>query len=177
MPTSRERVPNKPLTGAEVAKVIIERITRRFADDGTFNEMYAYREVAFDIKVRVHLGEPVGAHDVVTEGVVRDGEVERGAPPLPTENGEVVAFDLHHEVESPNLERVALGLPITIAAHAPSAPGDIFPRIEQHEVKYDPDSYPKPEPPVETDKTAETAEQWKVPVRPRRRAKPKGEPQ
>jgi hypothetical protein len=87
------------------------------------------------------------------------------------EEYDVHSFEVETDVDNPNLVRVHAGIPIEITAKIPAAPGDLFPRLETHEVAYDPADFPKPAEPVTIDTSAKTAAALGVPQHFRKPAK------
>jgi hypothetical protein len=164
MPLSTEAVPNRPLSGAELIEYVLSVMRKRLESDCHFTRTIAYRQIAFDVTVHFHLGTPVGEHVVAVSGLNEEGTWKAGAPPLSPEpeEAEVVASEQHAEVNDPNLVRVHTGQPIVTVTKTPPKPGDILPKIERHETRYDPTNYPEPQAPVETDTSDKTAENWRV---------------
>jgi hypothetical protein len=171
----KEQIPNKPLTGSELADYIVFRLRERVTNDHHFGAQISYRRVAFEITIRLHTDRPTGAWEVHTF-TRPEGAVIEGQPPLIEAPGdsEVLALDVAVDVENPNLARVAAGLPVQIVTRQPAKPGEIFPKVEHHEVRYDPTDYPPPTPPVVTDKSEQVAEEWGVKPRRRSPSTPKG---
>ena len=158
-----ESVPNKPLNGDELARYAIGLLRERLENDCHFSPTVSYRSVAFEIKIRFHFGQP--QNDVTVQTFTKPDAALgiEGQPPLAdVEDSEVLAVDLAVTVDSPNLARVAAGLPIEIINRTAAKPNELFGKVERHEVKYDPADYPKPTPPVETDKSEQVAEKWGV---------------
>jgi hypothetical protein len=158
-----EEVRNKPLTGEELRQYALGLLRDRLENDCHFSSTVSYRSVAFEIELRFHFGQP--ANDVTVRTFTKPDTVLgiEGQPPLSdAEDSEVLATDLSVTVDSPNLARVAAGLPIEIINRTAAKPNELFGKVERHEVKYDPADYPKPTPPVETDKSEQVAEKWGV---------------
>ncbi len=174
MPLSNERVPNKPLTGAELKEYVLQMLRARMDADCVFGAGVAYPRVAFTISVKFHFTNPHQPKYELKLPVRPNGAIE-GEPPLkdvqPEDEQVVTAFERSVEVDNPNLVRVHAGLPITVTAKIPAAPGEIFNRVEQREVKYDPEQYPKPDSPVDVDRTVETAKEWGLPAEDLREAR------
>jgi hypothetical protein len=170
VPLSTEQVKNRPLNGAEVRQYAVSLLEKVLRDHCRFQETISYGRVAFEIEARFHFGDS-SRDDVVVHTFTKPNGVIEGEPPLALagEQAEAVALDISTEVTNPNLVRVATDIPIEIRSKPVQKPGDMFPRIETHAVKYDKEQYPEPEPPVVTDKSAETGEFWKRNPKPDRR--------
>jgi len=158
-----ETVRNKALNGEELSQYALGLLRDRLANDCHFSPTVSYRSVAFEIEIRFHFGQPV--NDVTVRTFTKPDVALgiEGQPPLAEpEDSEVLAVALAVTVDSPNLARVAAGLPIEIINRTAAKPNELFGKVERHEVKYDPADYPKPAPPVETDKSEQVAEKWGV---------------
>lgn len=128
MPTSREIVAQRPLAGAELAKIIVADVTNVLGQSGLLVGHIAYGRVAYEVRVILHMDNPAYPKD---ETVVRSKpypkdvtEGEHGSPQLaaverlPLRNvspdAYLAADELHREIASPNAARVENGLPITV---------------------------------------------------------------
>ena len=93
-------------------------------------------------------------------------EAVEAVPPLlsadPDARHVVDCFTLSVKVDNPNLVRVHCGLPVVISEKKPPKYGDMFPEIQQHEIRYDPTDYdPLPEPTI-TEQSAEVSKRWGI---------------
>jgi hypothetical protein len=157
-------VPNKPLTGSEIAEAMCARLRKRLLNDWRFCSNVTYPRYAAELTVVFHLGTGVGDKEVRTF-TESDASGCSGQPPLMLKEGEpstVVAFTQSIEVENPNLERVQTGLPITETVRLPGRPDQVFQKIETRELPYDPSEYPPLESPPEADLSAQKVEEWGV---------------
>lgn len=128
MPTSKELVAQRPLAGAELAKIVTADVAHILSESGMFAGHIAYGRVAYEVRVILHLDNP--AYPTVTETIhskpfpkdVTEGE--SGKPELaaieklplrePSEDAYLAADELHRDIVSPNAARVEHGLPITV---------------------------------------------------------------
>lgn len=76
-------------------------------------------------------------------------------------------------IESPNLERLAAGIPITQVESVKPKPGEMFGSFKSTEIPANADDYPKPNPPKDEDVTEFVAADLKVPEHKRIRGKKK----
>jgi hypothetical protein len=124
-PTASESVPNRALNGTELKALILDDFQRLLDNDGMLSEHLAFGRVGYDIILRLHLDN---ASQDVTESHVKSRprakqQVEKNpalsavqTAPLPTPSpGAVVAgTQISRSVDSPNSERLRLGLPIPV---------------------------------------------------------------
>ena len=147
-------------------------------NDWAFGSAYTYPGASITIAVRYHQAneriawtvEPIfkftnPTHPEQRPFVRRPANVTE--PPIlnhPADAVHVVhAFTLSATVENPNLVRVHCGMPIKITTKIPPAYGEMFEKVETHEVRYDPTDYPPLAPPVVTDEAAFFRAMWRIP--------------
>ena len=126
MPTEREAVVNKALSGIELKQLILRDFTKLLDEDGMLTKYTAYGRCAYDIRLRIHtdnmtnrMGEsfvnsrPESRHLLETQPQL--GAME-GAPPLrdPSEDSQVGSVELLRNVNSPNAERLNAWMPVTV---------------------------------------------------------------
>ena len=124
MPSSRESVVNLALSGDELKDIIRADIDRLLAADGMLSSNAAFGKVGYTLALKLYTDNPFFAPQVTTvvsqpasiqqlEDNPKLASVER--PPLPASEkmtfGESV---LHREIDSPNRERVRLGIPVPV---------------------------------------------------------------
>lgn len=167
MVTSKEMVHQRPLQGAELAKIIVSDVEKTLSNSGLFTGHVAYGRCAYEVRVILHLDNP--AYPTVTETArsmpyPRDvTEGEHGQPELASverlplrdtsDDAYLAADELHHEIVSPNAARVEHGLPITVTRRDQNS------ETRDELVTYDKsaiEGQPNPNPePVITDVTSE----------------------
>lgn len=174
MPTSREIVANRPLSGAEVRAIMDADIRRILDNDCMLTELAAYRRLSYEIRVTMHLDNltyPQHEIQVRSQAQPRDltanspqlAAVEPGPPPLsdPSAASYVSATELHRDIDSPNVARVEHSLPVTITRTQESGK-----RVDES-VHYPPEMLEEPGPaPVVTDLSDETREAFGLPSAP-----------
>jgi hypothetical protein len=173
MPTNEQRVPNNPLTGAELKAVclkhvrellmnteidLITAIEDRMAKDQLFAPRpYTHPRCRVEIQFRFHWSN---RNLPKTEFLVVAGQTDPQAE-------DVVEFisgtNREFSIESPNLERLAAGLPITQVESVKPKPGEMFGSFNTTEIPVNAEEYPKPKPPIDEDTTEFIAADLKIP--------------
>lgn len=121
---STDRIQNRPLSGEELSKIIQKRVGQILAADGMFIARIGYANVAFEVKITLHLDNPAYPQHVTTvipsrvsiqelEANPELGSIE-GRPPLasPTEDALVISTELSEIIQSPNGSRIEHDLPL-----------------------------------------------------------------
>ncbi len=164
MPLSSEKVENKPLNGSEIKDLIGHLIRKALDAEWAFSPGAAYPRIGFECTLKFHFLSP--SMPKVTPIIRIEAPLEP-APlrdvPEGSDQG-VLALKIEHMVENPNLERVHAGIPISVTTKTGTMPGQMFPKVEHHEVTYDPKDYPPVDEPKQADISAETAKEWGVKV-------------
>jgi len=108
MPLSSEIVSNKPLTGLELVKCILNDTEAVLNKDGMFNSHVAYGRVTYEVTVKLSLQNPT-----YPEHIAR-AKGEAGDPA--SLGGEVQGVEISRkrEIKSPNVARIANDLPVKI---------------------------------------------------------------
>ena len=161
---STEKTPNNPLTGPETATLILHLIEKALRAEWCFSPGASYPRVGFEATIKMHFQSNSMPR---IEPRIRIEAPLEAAPlrDLPEGSDEgVLALKIEHTVENPNLERVHAGIPISVTTKTGAMPGQMFPKVEHHQVTYDPKDYPPVDPPKQTDISAETAKEWGVKV-------------
>ncbi len=105
-----ERVLANPLSGGEIRRAILDKISQRLAQDGFLNENLAYD--FYDARIKISLT----AHDVGRAAPVNlDVHVTDGEPPE-NENAALDAADAEFEIDAaaPNEVRVETGQDVPV---------------------------------------------------------------
>lgn len=143
MPSSLDRVPNTPLSGSELRQIIEKRVHEVLMRDGLFTQNIAFSRVSFEVRVSIHLDNPLYPEHIsnVYSSIPSKQEVETlpqlGAlepPPLiePTSDEEAVfSEELAETIASPNMARITNGLPIIVQKTNMDTG-----QIENKEIKY-----------------------------------------
>jgi hypothetical protein len=122
MPTTKELVANKPLTGPELATIIQRDVARLCDGSGFLAGQTAYSQVSYEVRLTLLLNQPTmpTATDLTqsrtqaTDAVTAHPELAALAPhPLPAP-AIVSATQVVRDISSPNLARIEHSLPITV---------------------------------------------------------------
>lgn len=166
MPLSNETVPNKPLSGEELKKIILQDITSILDRDGMLQHHLAYGRVAYEVRVTLQLANPyLPEHKVSRKSQdppknlpPGDPKKDINAPPLTRKYAKgsvVVGSERERTIDSPNHARIENGLPVTIQRRGEGG------RIVEQEVKYDSEDLPDKDAGVtDKDVSGEMADEW-----------------
>ncbi len=120
MPSTNEVVVNRPLSGLEAKRIILQDVAAILDRDGLFTEYVAFGRLAYDIIIKVHLDNPTyPEHETRVRSRPQPDQnpvVERGPLTNPTEDAKISANRRSRVVDSPNKERIKRGMPITVDA-------------------------------------------------------------
>ncbi|MGH7184548.1 MAG: hypothetical protein ACREJN_21595 [Nitrospiraceae bacterium] len=132
MPASNERIPNRPLSGEELSKIIQRRVGEILSKDGMFLPRIAYSRASYEVRITLHLDNPsYPSHvTVVLPELLSNKKKEQdpvsaqveGRPPL---NGELtdeailISTELTENIRSPNAARIENDLPLKMIVHDP----------------------------------------------------------
>lgn len=144
MPTARESVQNRPLTGAELKKIILADVDSILDNLGVLTSTMAFGRCAYDVRVVLHIDNVLMPEHSIEDGSVRASRQEVEASPelaaierapLTETSGEdvVLAAERQRRIASPNAERSRLGLPVTITRRLQDGTS------EETKVEYPPD--------------------------------------
>lgn len=177
MDLASNRIPNKMLTGDELAKIVVKECEEMLKRDCLFNANAAYKRAAFTLHLTVDLGYPHPADHKVISFVGKGGIIEGEAPLKEIGEDESVHFqstETRIELDNPNLARVQHGLPIKLTEKLPQVAlpqsgipeedasadvgsADPFPKFKVHELQYDASQYPAAKAPADKDVTESKA--------------------
>jgi hypothetical protein len=173
MPTSRELVLNKSLSGPELATIIESDLHRMLATNGFLSAYVAYGRVSYDIAITFHFDSPVLADQTEhlrsapasaqqVEAVPGMAAIESTLPLLDPSPSALLSSDaLHRDILSPNLARVEHGIPILVSSR------DQDGHTQEREVLYPPDvTGAELAPPEIVDRSAEARKELGLPSEP-----------
>jgi hypothetical protein len=157
-------------------ELVLNPLTAAMQNDCFFSGSFMYPKVSFEIAAQFHRIGDRFAYSVQplfkTANPLQPTHtpfIRRlpGTPPPPVvftpEDEHVVdCFTALSAVDNPNLVRVHNGMPVSVTASVPPAVGELFGKIERHEVRYDPTDYPPLPDPAVTDQTEAFARQWGI---------------
>ena len=164
MPLSTETIPNKPLNGEELKRVILDNVRQRLDSDCFFNATIAYTRCAFSFTITVH-GAGLQQAVEVRSRTKAAGAIEGEAPLENVEenDSQFTALQRDVKVDSPNLTRIHHGMPITTQVkQPPPTANDPFPSFELQKITYEPGDHPPLAEPKDTDVTEEAAKKLGV---------------
>ena len=121
----RETVPNSPLSGGDVKKIILRHFEDLLANEGLLSEHIAYGRVAFTLSLALHMANPMHpqsriAYDSrpVARNIVAHDPALAAIEPVPLANpgpdSLVHASERTVHITSPNEERRRHGLPVMV---------------------------------------------------------------
>lgn len=124
-PTASESVPNRALNGTELKELLRADFERLLDNDGMLSEHLAFGRVAYDIVLRLHLDNaatPLSESSIKSR--TRSVQQVRETPQLaavesaplqhPSSGAVAQGTEIQRIVDSPNQERLRLGLPIPV---------------------------------------------------------------
>lgn len=171
MPASHERVPNRPLSGPELVKIVEKDVHDLLSKDGMFSRNIAFSRVSYEVRVSLHLDNPVYPEHVAEvlsrtpskQAVAKgDGSVEVSPLAGSTTDEEIVfSQERHREIASPNMARVEADLPLMVEYKNLDTG-----QIEQREQKFkgeSPDPLSVKNLTKDTDTTEAQRTKWKKP--------------
>ena len=162
MPTAREAIANRMLSGSEVRELLLRDFERILQGQGLLNSYVAYGRIGYTITLALHLDNPmVKEADSVSKVESRAG-VAPGTESVPLANpsadSTLSSTELSRNITSPNAERLRHGLSIPVESRGPDGI-----------TRSDSVSYP-PQPELGegdvtlADATAKAREAWGIPV-------------
>lgn len=168
MAISSDRVQNRMLSGTELAEIIQKHVARVLGSDGMLTGRIAYGRVAYEVRVTLHLDNPCyPEHVSVTTSTPMSIQQIEGNPTLAailtaplqdlTPDADLVAIEVQVQVQSPNVERIVNGMPLTQTVRVDGIPID-------KEVRYTgdiPDPATVGNTVAHVDKTEEQKTKWK----------------
>lgn len=126
MPASNEGIRQKSLSGPELVKIIERDVHEMLTRDGMFNINIAFPRVSYEVRVTMHMDNPLypthvnsafsrpaSKQEVEKEPSLAAIETLPLQEPL-TDEETVFAEERHREIASPNMARVEHELPLTV---------------------------------------------------------------
>lgn len=106
MPTSREVVVNRALSGAEVRAILEADVAKLLDSEGLLSPYVAYGRFGYYVEVRLFTGNPMTPES--------SSFVESRGGARPEADDVVSAGRISRHITSPNAERLRAGLPVTV---------------------------------------------------------------
>lgn len=136
MPTSLEVIPNRPLSGLELRKIITDDVDAVLRRDGLFQPHIGYGRVSYKVTVELHLDNPAYSRHANTIASRLQPNQDPAIMPNPladpTEHATATSTTRERHINSPNKERIRRGMPISVTAKSPV---DGLPKTR--EIRYD----------------------------------------
>lgn len=101
-----ERVLPNPLTGDEIRKAILDRLSARLAKDGYLNQNLAYDYYSAEVTIKIVAHDCGRLAEVNVTEQINDG--------IPVAEAEEVEGEFQIEPQPPNVERVETGQPVPV---------------------------------------------------------------
>jgi hypothetical protein len=126
LPTQKELVSNKPLSGPELAEIIKSDVARMLEGSGFTAGQTAYSRVGYELRLTLHLGlfgmstsEDAARSRTQAADVVQANSALAALEPFPLADPDPVrtvleSTQMARDIESPNLARVEHSLPVTV---------------------------------------------------------------
>lgn len=154
MPSSRETVVNRPLSGDELKRIILADAQRLVDNEGSLSPHIAYGRVSYTLTLQLHIDNPfVPDTRIEHESRAIAGNIVAEHPELaviekaplldPSPDASIGGMELTRKIDSPNQERLREGMPIpvhvkqqdgTLSLESISYPADAFPELGPGEV-------------------------------------------
>ncbi len=172
MPTTEQKLPNNPLNGEELKRIVIASADQLAANqheelmfalrgrmdrDPVFSKQYAHPRVRVELTIKFHFSN---RHVPETEIEIKGGEA-----PHTEEDASHYVGSVHREIDvaNPNLERLAAGIPFTQSVVDKPKPGEIIGTLREVVIPVAAEDYPKPESVTDTDLSEQEIKKLEVP--------------
>ena len=136
MPASTEVIPNRPLTGPEVRKIITDDVDAILRRDGILQPNVGYHRLAYTVTVTYQLDGPMlSNYRSIIQSRPQPGQnpaVEPGPLKNPSPDALQGTASRTRTITSPNKERIKRGMPITVTRRNAETG-----MPENKEIKYD----------------------------------------
>jgi len=167
MPSSKEIVSNRALSGPELAKLIRADFEKLLDGEGLLSAQMAYGRVSYDLRIRLHMANPHHPESEISiaSRARAKQEIEADpnlavveAPPLasPPDDSVVAGVEAAREITSPNMERIRTGEPIPVSVKQMDG------TVSTQHIKYPQDPDAGEGAVTVRDVTEETLAEWKV---------------
>ena len=169
MPTGRETVVNRALSGDELKKLILADCQRLVDNEGMLSPIVAFGRVGYTITLRLHMDNPyVPNTEITMESKPATIAQVEASPELvaldripliaPSDKAEIGALELTRNIDSPNAERLREGMSIPVQTKQQDG------TTQMEQITYPKDSFPElgPGDVKITDVTEKTREAWPV---------------
>lgn len=125
MPTGRETVVNRALSGDELKKLILADAQRLVDNEGLLSPHIAYGRIGYTLTLKLHIDNPYIPDSVIeTASKPIAGNIVEKQPELaaiesaplasPSPDAEVGSMELERKIDSPNAERLRESMPVPV---------------------------------------------------------------
>lgn len=170
MPTSNEVIPNRPLSGTELKRILTAKFAEMLDRDGLLSSNVGFGRLGYRLRADLYLDLPSQPqHRITVESAPparnerqRDGDIplDQRQPPEfddPTPDAVAISRSAEGKVESPNRARIENRIPVQVTSRDPET--GIH---KTREITYDPADLPDPPTPdTDTDHSADETGKWK----------------
>lgn len=173
MPTSAQKIPNRPLDGEEVKTLTLMESVELIDEIGVslqaalktemernqlFTKQYGHPRVRIELTAKFHWSNI----NIPKKEIAVSAE-SSPAPKQEDANHYIAGIRREIEIDNPNLTRAHLGLPISVTEVKRPGPNEQFGTIEHIPVSINAADYPEPTPPRDTDISDSVAGEKKIP--------------
>jgi hypothetical protein len=140
MPSGKETIVNRALSGGELKRIIMSDAQRLVDNEGLLSEHIAFGRVGYTLTLRIHVDNPSVPDSTIASNTQFNKAIPviEPAPLLdPSPSAEVGAMELERKIDSPNAERLREGLPIPVLVRQQDSTTTI------ENIIYPPDSFPE----------------------------------
>lgn len=117
MPTGRETIINRRLSGTEARQLILADFETLLANEGLLSDHVAYGRIAWNIELRLHVENALSPDSrSFVESRANAATPAVSPPPLdsPADDAVIAGTTISRSVESPNAERLRTGFPVAM---------------------------------------------------------------
>lgn len=122
MPAAGEKILNKSLSGKELKDIVLKDVDRVLTRDGLFSDNIAYARVAYEVRVTVHMDNPIlpkHENTIASRNPARNETdphklaLEESPLTEPTTDDSIIfSAETERKIASPNVARQEAGLPL-----------------------------------------------------------------
>jgi hypothetical protein len=121
MPSSKEVIANKPLSGSEIRAILHQKLDLLVNNEGLLTHYVAYGRIGFTLTLQLHLDNMMRSESSID---ISSAPVGRNVPELaaletppladPSPEAVIAGTALDYRIDSPNTERLRHELPVTM---------------------------------------------------------------
>lgn len=149
MPSNKETVVNKALSGDELKKIILADFARLADNEGMLSSCVAFGKVGYSIVLSLHMDNPHVpdtkieltskpiAHNLINDDNRELEAIDTAPLPSPSPIAEVGALELTRKIDNPNAERLRNEIPIPVITRGHDG------TTQTEQILYPPDHFPE----------------------------------